>query len=108
MNRNLRFWTGDGCKITLKPGQVLHHHQSWPTDEGWRSESERWEHTGDGVRRETVSDGRDCDGRLTNSCTVFCPADKLAARVLEDYPPLPEWKVIDTELYDEYARAAGY
>ena len=125
-NPNARFWVfwnGGPVKITLKPGQSLSVSQGRTHEEGWSSESETWEHEGDGVRSSWENDGRDCDGRLTQRGSAFCPLDKLddvvpywlsaedaTAADRETWADVlyPDWQDAERSQYDEYAELAGY
>ena len=66
----IRFWIwwNDGpVKITVEPGQTVTAYRWSRCDEGWSSLLESFEHDGDSIVAETITDGRDCDGRLTQS-----------------------------------------
>lgn len=111
--KRARFWTyhGEGLiRLTLSDGQSLHHYRGGPTDEGWSSESVRWTLDGGIVTRETVQDGRDCDGRLTRHYVDVCPIAKLASEPAY-YDPgfkVPRWQSIDSRQRDYSAEQAGY
>lgn len=113
--RNVRFWdfiNGSPVKLTLRPGQKLHHYQAAPTDEGWHSNAHSWEYVHpDGiVLVEYESDGVDCDGRLSSGGTRwfydyeadagYCPDD-------EDHC-YPRWQADEYWRRDWQAEAAGY
>lgn len=109
----IRFLTriNDGVvKITLAPGQTLHHFQGRPTDEGWTSTAIRWTFDGAGVTRETLHRERDCDGLHENGCTFFATAQMLTARCdhLTDGHRMPEWSKIDAHQRDHTAEAANF
>lgn len=110
---NARFWTwinGQTTKVTLRPGQSLSHYQWERTDEGWSSEFHSWEYTDNLIRRYCVSDGRDCDGRLTQEQVAECPVVDLASGYsdLEERVRYPEWTEEGRSQRDEYAEAMGY
>ena len=95
-----------------------------------------WHYQDGVVRRLDVSDGRGCDGRLTQTYESVCPVDRLHAEtiVTESYRSRidgyevtgydyagdgminthkamrrPDWQEDKpTRVYDEYAQAAGY
>jgi len=77
--RNARFWvplmhaTGV-AKITLKPGQRLHHEQGGPDEEGYHYEGETWFYNADAgyVQHNYVTAGKDCDGRSGTSNEYRC------------------------------------
>jgi hypothetical protein len=112
---NARFWdfvNGDAVKLTLKPGQRLDHYQGGPTDEGWHSSATSWslDEAGVFLYRESMSDGVDCDGRLTSGCDVIASA-KPADFVPMYYTPelrRPDWQDVDRYHRDHAAEAAGY
>jgi hypothetical protein len=113
---NARFWTyanGGWIKLTLRPGDTLAHCTGGPTEEGWERRSETYEFDGRHVRREILSEGRDCDGYLSRFVSQECPLARLAAVEVEpDYAPpggfRPDWVDADAEVYDEQAVLAGY
>ena len=108
---NARFWTfhnGSPVKLTVKEGRSLYHDDFEYTDEGWSRTSIRWMHEGDKIRREYISDGVDCDGRLTTGGEQIARLSELAD-LHYDGTDLPVWKkAVDYPVYDQYARAAGY
>lgn len=143
-NRNVRFWaygaTGNAVKITLKPNQALEHWQGGPHDEGWHTDAIKWWYDAEGmvIQKTTVSDGQDCDGRLTKTREFTTPVPIVAdvpmcyeaeryslQRLLHTDTPSPgfgwrkgfvdsktdfrpEWKEGYSEVYDQYARMANY
>ena len=111
--RNARFWVYSGdalVKLTLKPGQSLHHCQGGPTDEGWSSSASEWTRNGQFIDAEHVSDGRDCDGRLTQSTTLSCLVADLYARAPDEWAPvyMPAWTQDCSSQRDEYAEISNY
>jgi hypothetical protein len=110
MAKNARFWwyCHDWVKITLKPGQTLHHFFSKPTDEGYTAEGVRWVYDDNHVHVETYNDGRDCDGRLERFSESFCPVDKLMSVTYNEAPPLPDWEEAVHSQRDHAAEAMGY
>lgn len=112
--RNARFWTwlnGAYVKLTLKPGQTLSWGQGGPTDEGWSSVEESWELSEDGevIVRECVTDGSDCDGRLTQGTTMIASADGATfCDYAGDGHFRPDWQRDDAWQRDQYAEAMGY
>lgn len=110
---NARFWasaaSGSPVKLTLKPGQTLHHHYGSRTDEGWMSESLRFSFNAGFIVCERHSDGVDCDGRLESFATLVCPLrDRAAGYVDEHGVAFPAWKHTDGGQRDHSAEAAGY
>lgn len=119
MKRNARFWTFENngwVKLTLRPSQQLSHGVGGRTDEGWSFYGCTWEHEGDRVSRHWISDGRDCDGRLTHEGHDFALLSELAAvesYLMEGEKPeqtvlRPDWHDLERAVFDEYAVAAGY
>ena len=114
---NARFWVwvnGAWSKLTLAPGQRLERHSFETTDEGWSSYAESWELSSDGheLRRETTSDGCDCDGRLTTGCDAMAIADPSHYLPCGPYEPAgmyrPNWIDAGGWQRDQFAEAAGY
>ena len=113
--RFLVFINGDDVKLTLRPGQTLEHFQGGATDEGWSSEFESWTLSDDGdeLRREYVTDGSDCDGRLSHYATAYASTDPDSFHAGHDpykqRPALfPYWTEASREQRDYAAEAAGY
>ena len=113
--KNARFWifiNDAPAKITLKPGQALSHYQGGATDEGWQSTAETWELSTDAqtLTREHISDGADCDGRLTRGCDSIASADPATFSGLYYTPELmrPDWQDADQYQRDQFAEMAGY
>jgi len=112
--RFLVFINGSDVKLTLKPGQKLAHFQGAPNEEGWSSEYHKWSLSYDGgtLHREYISDGCDCDGRLTRSDTARASADPDTFRW--DCPDqyggrsFPYWTDGHAEQRDYAAEAMNY
>lgn len=109
--RNARFWAFvNGChvKITLRPGQTLGHATGGPNEEGWSSEFVEWTHEGDHLRRESGSDGADCDGRFSTGGVDVCDLDHIASYTTPRGVKVPNWRDADRWQRDYSAEAAGY
>lgn len=111
--RNIRFWdfVGTGLvKLTLKPGQTLHHHRSWHNGEGYSWEISEYQVEDDVVVNNFGFGGRDVDSRMSGGCTTICPLDKLKARPAYNQPGyfIPEWKRESEYQRDYSAEAANY
>lgn len=113
--RNARFWefhNGAPVKLTIRPGQTLSHYQGGPTDEGWSSEATTWEldKAGKLLRRESTTDGADCDGRLSSGYDAIALADPAEFMPLYYSPELsrPDWRDAGGWQRDHTAEAAGY
>lgn len=126
--QNARFWTlcnGGWVKITLRPGQTLTHFVGGPTDEGWHMDSESWSHDGEYIERVCISDGSDCDGRLTRSTVLRADINTLAEIPCKEYKTVyypgfcrdepvecgfsrPDWYEVDSSQYDQFAQAMNY
>ena len=112
--KNARFWifyNGDHVKLTLEPGQTVSFGQGGPDDEGWHYYGETIELSCDGAELALswVSDGADCDGRLTRGGDLIASADPA------DFIPCyefdgrrPDWQDADAWQRDQYAEAMGY
>ncbi len=101
---------------------VLSVHHGEKHEEGWSSHSLRWTfYPEEGVVTcDWIDDGRDCDGRMTQSGRLICPVDQLAARDVyadgnaeaSEEGPLPfrapEWTDGGRWQRDYNAEAAGY
>ena len=98
---------GQTTKLTLTPGQRLHHYKAYQTEEGWNSELEVWTHEGDHVSLYYCNDGVDCDGRLTREGELICPLDMLKAHEHEG-EFYPVWEEEKHWQRDYYAEAMGY
>jgi hypothetical protein len=108
--RSIRFWTyhRDGfVRIKIAMGETLHHGYREATDEGWYFEGIRWECNSDGILREQVHDGVDCDGRLTQYHTDFATHCNLNAFEYEGVK-LPVWDDVEAHQRDYSAEAMGY
>lgn len=81
--------------VTLQPGSSFEYSHSWPTEEGYGSQSIEASWIGDGWEIERNSGGRDCDGVLNNTHKYFHGLDGIQTRG-------------KTEVYDQYAQLAGY
>ena len=113
--KNCRFWifiNDAPARLTLKPGQSLSHYQGGPTDEGWSSTATTWELSDNGelLRCEHISDGSDCDGRLTRGCEQIASANPEHFTGLYYTPELmrPDWRDADDWQRDHTAEAANY
>lgn len=115
------FLTNGPVKISVPLGKTLTHRRFERTDEGWDSETNSWTWDGTRLVQVSVSEGRDCDGRLTRGWRGFTTPDKFKARVeplLEGYlwpgirPPAPEivwpdWKTEDEGQHLQIAFGRG-
>jgi len=108
MNARFWVWWRDGAvKLTLRPGQALGAEWSGRHEEGWAYEAERWAYDGRVVLRVSVSDGTDCDGRMSDSTTCACPLTRLRDRDVDGLH-FPEWEREKSSHRDYAAEAAGY
>jgi len=88
--------------VRMRPGQGRRHYHFERTEEGWSSEAVEWIHEGDGIRREWVNDGTDCDGRLTRTGTDFWDGHSLNGY------GFPEWTEPEYSQRDYTAESMGY
>lgn len=114
MKQSARFWIywHDWTKLTLKPGQTLHHSYTNKDEEGWSRCAASWEHRGDAVVEKSYFEGRDCDGRISTSKVFRCPIGLLQS-VREEcpdqpMPPRPDWEEVNSWQRDYAAEAMGY
>ena len=115
---NARFWIylKGWVKLTLRPGQMLNHVQSEPTDEGWKSQAYTITHSGPRVVVISIWRGQDCDGRLDRYSTYYADLDSLRARLpySDDIEKdtlkelVPEWTEASSSQRDYTAEAMGY
>ena len=108
---NYKFWVyvnGSPVRLTLKPGQTVHHSSGGPDSEGWFRESVIYKHAGSGVYFESFVEGRDCDGYSSRWSDGFCPGEGLTSGAAMDGVVYPRWDDVTMECRDEYAEAAGY
>jgi len=105
VNPNARFrqWiNGDWVMLTLHPGQELLWHHYHQHDEGWASESYSWLLEGGTIHCSIVSDGTDCDGRLTRYHMSMARVEDIS----RDRDPV--WLSCEESQRDYQAEAAGY
>ena len=129
-NYRFKVWIHGGeVTLTIRTGETLRWGYSMPDEEGYSFMSIEWTADTDGVYRDSTTGGRDCDGRVSHTHSDFCPYNKLTTHVLTQYrqtkvsegeeawlemvpytqPGWPAWEQYRVgEVYDEYARAAGY
>jgi hypothetical protein len=86
----------------LHPGQTLLWHNFYRHDEGWSSESRQWALNGGEISEEIISDGTDCDGRLTRYATFIARVEDIDSR------KRPDWTEQSASQRDYQAEAAGY
>ena len=79
---NARFWvfkhTGP-VKLTLRPGQTLHHYHGERTEEGWTSTAESWfypRHGGPVESGPRFNDFREITAKFGSTGTCGHPIDK--------------------------------
>ncbi len=111
MERNIRFnvhMNGGVVKMTLKPGESLTHHSYEPNDEGYNAASETWSFKDGYLCLDVFTHGRDCDGRVSSTTELRCPADRVNAGRNGYGDPTPEWDRTSSRHRDYSAEAAGY
>lgn len=116
------YWNGTHTRLTLRPGKTITLYRCERHSEGWSSEEDQITLNNDGtVTMESVSDGRDCDGRLTNEATYIMNG-LLRVDVEQEWSAVmhkagikaswsvmvPNWTNKSSSRRDEYAEAAGY
>jgi hypothetical protein len=109
---NARFWTvvNNGLvKLTLRYGHPIIHARVQNTDEGWNMDANTWIHYGKHIEVLWVSDGRDCDGRMTNSGISRSSLEDLkAGHVNDEGIKFPIWHSIENNQRDYEAEKMGY
>ena len=123
MKRNTRiwiYWREGVVKITIPFGEEITVGYGGRTDEGWSSYCETFAHDIDEntIVRTCVSDGCDCDGRLTsvneshwtiggNTSPMF-EFDTRCDLIQVEGILTPDWESGTTVQRDYEAEAAGY
>lgn len=105
------FINGSPVRVTLTPERPALDWYSGRRahEEGWSSELVAWHLVEGEVIRTSTTDGRDCDGRLTQTYVCSCPLSDLRATPADEYGPArPRWNRENAHQRDEYAEAAGY
>lgn len=109
-----RFWVwhnGGWVKLSLKAGQELRHDYIYPTDEGYRAESNTWVNESGCVRWCWHTQETDCDGRHADGGELVCKVEDLAKMMPawdNETIRRPEWNVEEKYSRDFAAEAAGY
>ena len=114
MPRSIRFWefvNNSWVKITLAPGQILHHATGGPTDEGYSFEHVVYDYSG-AITREITCEALDCDGRLDRFYEQTLERIELTAAgpSMMDHPAGPRaiWADGKSSQRDYPAESAGY
>ena len=109
---NARFWlwwNHSPVKLTMKPDQRIEFSRWESTDEGWSAEAESFSFDGFIVERESVNDGKDCDGRLTQTTMTICHLDQLKAGYEENEEiQFANWDKVRFWQRDQFAELANY
>lgn len=121
-DKAIRFWDMSArynwTKLCIKEGEKIHNHHSESTEEGYKARAILWEREGDIIRRTTIDDGRDCEGRLTHTYVDIVHLNKISSIEVYEITTCPnnaiqEFKAPEWEDEKEYQRdyaaeAAGY
>lgn len=114
---SVRFWTYHRGWVRLKinAGQRLEHTSGGPTEEGYSARSEVWRFDGFTLHLEADSWGRDCDGAHrtqtnlhTRHLIVGPHPDDKQFDIGPRPTPRPDWIRGQSQVYDQFAQAAGY
>lgn len=120
MNARFYVWeNGQDIKITLRPGESVSWSSGGATDEGWSRDYETWSFDGTFVYNESISDGVDCDGRLTRECQSIChlmdlrkcqptQRDWTSGEDVAWGPLVPQWRKLERSQRDQFAEAMNY
>lgn len=110
-----RFWTihdEHPVRLTVERDKDLETYYCSNHCEGWSSEYTRFWIEDNFLWCEVTSDGRDCDGRLTQTYVYRSHLCELETQEpfldFQSQFKLPRWENVDSSKYDEYAQAAGY
>lgn len=116
MAANARFWLywqGSAVKLTIEPWTAIHFERHYFNGEGYSMDAEIIRHLGNHLVREITHRGHDCDGEHATYQELVCDMRDLDAN--EPFNPnedptlrFPEWHQESSEVYDQFARAAGY
>ncbi len=102
-NARFRTWiNGDWVTITLRPHKELNWGYGGYTREGWETVAHSWILDGGTIHHSLVSDGCDCDGRLTNYRMSMARVEDIT----RDRDPV--WLSCDESQHDYEAERAGY
>jgi len=104
------WWKSRWQGIRLKPGEEITLDVRESTEEGWSSLTETYKAADDGrsVTCVSVSDGRDCDGRLMESDTYICACENLEAGTALDGTKIASWINIESIQRDYLAEEMNY
>ena len=98
--KQARFWIvaahGGLVRIKLRPGQTVSHYFCQETDEGYTSEATVYAFDGRTVTAQDFIDGRDCDGRLSDTFESTCDYSELRAGNVVDGERFPLWQQAHT------------
>lgn len=115
-----RFWVwwNDGwCKLSVRPGESMIAVRCARTDDGWSSRIETYSYPegSDRVQSVCLSEGRDCDGRLSQNWEGYCLLTELSAVPCYSSPPrhpvcvmTPHWRRFGENQRDYSAESMGY
>lgn len=114
--RTIRFWalhpeSIDWVRLSLRDGDRLTlGGRRIQTDEGWSMNAETFSRDGETITSSLISDGRDCDGRLSSGSECHWTYGGPMQRPSIDGDPItPRWIASGKGWQrDEYAEAAGY
>lgn len=115
--QNARFWfywNQTWVKLTIKPNTTITLSTGRvATEEGWSAEHEMFHFSEGVVWRESVDEGRDCDGFISNYNASCCHIGNLRSHSVDcndthEHYLVPSWESTDSAVYDEFAQAAGY
>ena len=102
-NARFRQWiNGAWVTLTLTPGQELNWGHGGATEEGWSLVSHSWLLEGGTIHHSLVTDGCDCDGRLTNYRMSMARVEDIS----RDRDPV--WLSCEETQRDQFAEAMGY
>lgn len=128
--RTVRFWVSYAngfVRLALRDGAEITIGGARETSEGWSGRWETYTRDGDTIMRRTITDGRDCDGRMSSEsidewrvtdAPVCYGARPATLRELHSDPerqwpaittPRPDWRTDRPARYrDHNAERTGY
>lgn len=105
VNARFREWiNGDWVTLTLEQDKQLNWERGEQTDEGWSMVGYSWLLEQGNIHRTIVSDGADCDGRLTRFNESMARIEDIST----DGTRRVEWQSFESSQRDYAAEAQGY
>ena len=100
-------WVNGEIKEIIVGSKPVTFESGGPDDEGFEYVSDEYVLENGVVIRNTYTESRDCDGRMSSHVRSVCPVGRLSVREFEG-DKLPDWERSDASQRDYSAEAAGY